>query len=76
MYVVEKKSNHSVPWLKGDDIVKTEKSRSNMKIQLKTKGHIGLYEDHTNTIASKQGPSLCVDPEAIHFLEWTWLNKR
>lgn len=62
MYMVGKKSNHSVFWLQGDDIVKTE--------------HIGFYEDHTNTIASKQGPSLCVDSEAIHFLERTWLNKR
>lgn len=30
-----------------------------------------FYEDHTKTIASKQGPSLCIDSEPIHFLEGT-----
>lgn len=47
-----------------------------MKIQLKMKGRIGFYKDNTNTIASKQGPSLHVNSEGIHFLEGGWLNKR
>lgn len=75
MYLVGKKSNHNITWPKGDNIVKVENSRRDMKIQLKTKGHIGCYEDHTNTTLPKQGPSLCVDFGVIHFLEGRWLKK-